>query len=177
MDDGAQAAFEAELALLIPEWVEQIKREAAGPAPNGERLRMERKAAEEVLADALALIDDAGNCTAVWIAARAQRVDLIDAGAKLRALLAGLRDLAAQDRKRGRPPRVARALALGDMADMWRRHGLGTGDAQDKAFVTRAVRLYGMGFGRNHKETRASDLRDSVLADLAIIAREEWQAE
>ncbi|MCE3002436.1 MAG: hypothetical protein LW860_07005 [Xanthomonadaceae bacterium] len=170
MDDAARAAFEAELALVRPEWVAQLRREAAGPAPFAERLREDRRAAVERIGAALALIEDAGNVTALWIAARAEGVDLPETGERLRRLLSGLQGLATHERRAGRPPRFARALALDEMATMWRRHGLGAGDASDERFVERAVAVYRADFGRSHGDTRNTDVRASIRDDLARLA-------
>jgi len=174
VDDAARAAFEAELALVRPEWAAHIRREAAGPVPFGERFRDERRAAVERISAALALIEDAGNVTALWIAARANGADLRAAADQLRRLLVGLDDLAVHERRRGAPKRVARALALDEMAAMWRRHGLGAGDASDKAFVARAVTVYRARFEDAHpdfeRDVRDSDARASIRADFALLA-------
>ncbi len=162
MDDGARAAYEAEVALLSPEWVAQVRREAAGPAPFGERLRKERVTAERALGSALAVLEGAGNLTAVWIAARAQGVDLPATAAQLRQLRAGLQALAALDRRSGRPPRLARALALAEMAELWRRHGLGPGDAQDRAFMDAAVGTY---LDLWLAESTDADVREAIRDD------------
>ena len=176
MDDADLAAFNAELALVRPEWVAQMRREAAGPAPFGERFREERRAAVEGIGAALALIEDAGNVTPLWIAARAQGVDLREAGEHLRRLLSGLQGLAEHERRGGARPRFARAFALDWMADMWRRHGLGAGNETDPRFIEAAVAMYRDdarlgGFGFAGSERRA--ILAAIRRDLGII--EEWR--
>jgi hypothetical protein len=54
VDDAALAAFKAELALVRPEWVAQMRREAAGPAPFAVRFQEDRRAAVERIGAALA---------------------------------------------------------------------------------------------------------------------------
>jgi hypothetical protein len=109
----------------------------------------------------------------LWIAARAQGVDLRETGEQLRRLLSGLKGLAQHERGGGARPRFARALALDEMAAMWRRHGLGAADESDPRFIEAAVAMYRDdaklgGFGFAGSERRA--VLAAIRHDLGIIA-------